>query len=228
MTKRWMIALLTLAVALAAVAPASAHRPYFEEVDLTAAKPWQIDDPTISTAVYATLDSSQDVDYYAFDGREGQAILISMTIPQITGQELFAPEMALLGPGLAAGDLPARVEKPAGAGVLPIPALVGPAKTFQEPFSRTSYWERQEQRVTLPSNGRYVVAVWHAEGQVGRYTFVIGDKERLGGDLAFGRKLRAFWTPVLAATPTPVPQAADAVPQPTPARRSWRLWGGRP
>jgi hypothetical protein len=228
MKKRWMIPLLTLLVAVAAVAPASAHRPYFEDVDLTAAKPWQVDDPTISTAVYATLDSSQDVDYYAFDGRKGQAILISMTIPQITGQELFAPEMALFGPGLGAGELPARVEKPAGAGALPIPALIGPAKTFYEPFSRTSYWVRQEQRVTLPSDGHYVVAVWHAEGQVGRYTFVIGEKERLGGDLAFGRKLRDFWTPVPAPTPVAVPQAPDAAPQLTPAMRHWYLWGGQP
>ncbi|MBX7236668.1 MAG: hypothetical protein K1X65_19970 [Caldilineales bacterium] len=29
-----------------------------------------------------------------------------------------------------------------------------------------------------------------------RYGFVIGDKERLGGDIAFGRKLKAYWTPV--------------------------------
>ncbi len=117
-----------------------------------------------------------------------------------------------------------RVEKPADAGTLLIPALVGEAKTFYEPFSRTSYWERQEQRVTLPADGRYVVAVWHAEEQVGRYTFVIGDKERLGGDPAFMRKLRTFWTP--APTPTPIPDAAISVP--TPARPRWCPWGGRP
>jgi hypothetical protein len=130
--------------------------------------------------------------------------------------------MALLGPGLVAREMPARVEKLANAGTLPIPALVGEAKTFYEQFSRTSYWERQEQRVTLPADGRYVVAVWHAARQVGRYTFVIGDKERLGGDPAFMRKLRAFWTPV--PPPTPIP----ATPVPTPARPHWCPWGGRP
>jgi hypothetical protein len=225
MKKRTVAGLVLLLLALSVV-PASAHRPYFEEADITPAKPWQVDDPTISTAVYATLDVPEDVDYYAFDGRKGQAILISMTIPQIAGQELFAPEMALLGPGLTAGELPARVENAAGAGTLSIPALAGPAKTFYEPFSRTSYWERQEQRVTLPADGRYVVAVWHAEGQVGRYTFVIGDKERLGGDPAFGRKLRAFWMPVPTPTPPPVPQTPDAAP--VPARRHWCPWGGWP
>jgi hypothetical protein len=146
--------------------------------------------------LYATLESSADVDYYTFEGRKGQSILLEMTIPQIAGQELFAPEMALLGPGLGADLLPARVTIPLSAGSLLIPALTGPAGAFNEPFSRTSYWERQSQRVTLSVDGRYVVAVWHGAGEVGRYVFVIGDKERPGGDPAFAAKMRDYWTPV--------------------------------
>ena len=204
--KRSIVILLVLALLALSAVPASAHRPYFEETDITADKPWLVSDPTISTAIYATLDTRSDVDYYAFDGRKGQIILLSLTIPQIAGQEQFAPEMALLGPGLGAASLPARVVNAAGAGVRLIPALKGEAASFYEPFSRTSYWERQEERVTLPADGRYVVAAWHAGGAVGRYTFVIGDKERPGGDLAFGRKLRSYWTPV--PEPAPEPTAA--------------------
>jgi hypothetical protein len=155
--------------------------------------------------VYATLENGSDVDYFAFEGRAGQRILLEMVIPQIVGQENFAPIMALLGPGLPAAALPAMVERPAGSGALLLPPPSGPASTFFEPFSRTSYWERQSQRVTLPADGRYLVAVWHPEGEVGRYGFVIGDKERPGGDLAFGRKLRRYWVPV--PTPTPAPLA---------------------
>ena len=33
--------------------------------------------------------------------------------------------------------------------------------------------------MTLPANGRYVVAVWHPQGELGRYGFVIGDKNGL-------------------------------------------------
>ncbi len=188
------------------VAPAWAHQPFFEEKDIVADAPWQVKDPTVSTAVYATLESSADVDYYTFAGRKGQSILLEITIPQIAGQELFAPEMALLGPGLAADRLPARVTILPSAGSLLIPALTGPADVFNEPFSRTSYWERQSQRVTLPADGRYVVAVWHGAGEVGRYVFVIGDKERPGGDPAFVLKMRSYWTPV----PPPAPMQMTA------------------
>ena len=188
---------LTVLLLFATTLPASAHRPYFEDKDIVAAAPWRIDDPTISTVVYATLDSKQDVDYYAFDGKKGQRILLEITIPQIEGQDDFAPTLALMGPGLSAGRLPGQVERPAKAGAQVLAPPTGPADSFYEPFSRTSYWERQSQRVTLPANGRYVVAVWHPQGELGRYGFVIGDKERPGGELiGLGKKLKAYWTPV--------------------------------
>jgi hypothetical protein len=193
---RLLSLVLGLLLAGGVVSSALAHQPYFEETDIESESPWQIDDPTISTALYATLDARGDVDYYSFQGLAREVILLELTIPQIEGQESFAPTMALIGPGLPDTDLPDEVAVPEGAGALVIEPPEGPAPTFYEPFSRTSYWERQEQRVTLPAGGRYVVAVWHPGGEVGRYTFVIGEKERFGGDPAFPIKMRSYWTPV--------------------------------
>jgi hypothetical protein len=198
--------LLTLLLVSMFVPSALAHQPYFEEEDIRPEEPWEIDDPTISTALYATLDSRGDVDYFSFEGAAKEVILLELTIPQIEGQESFAPTMALMGPGLPGAELPHKVVVPEGWGALVIEPPPGPAKTFYEPFSRTSYWERQEQRVTLPVDGDYVVAVWHPDDQVGRYTFVIGEKEKLGGDLAFPIKMRSFWTPVEAPAPESEPE----------------------
>jgi hypothetical protein len=185
-----------------------AHQPYFEEEDIEAGNPWKIEDPSISTALYATLESRHDVDYFTFEGLAREVILLEITIPQIEGQEDFAPMMALMGPGLPGADLPDEVTVPEGDGVLLIEPPTGPAPTFYEPFSRTSYWERQEQRVTLPGGGQYTVAVWHPGGEVGRYVFVIGEKEVLGGDLAFPLKMRSYWTPVEAPAADPEPELA--------------------
>jgi hypothetical protein len=196
---------LALAVMLATTlaTPALAHQPFFEEEDIKADAPWKIADPTISTAVYATLDSTTDVDYFAFEGQAGQAILLQIVIPQIEGQEEFAPHMALLGAGLPSAELPQRVERPDDAGALLLSPPPGPAPTFFEPFSQTSYWERQDSRETLPADGRYVAAAWHEGGHVGRYVFVVGDKEQLGGDLTFPIKMRSYWTPVTPGAPPP-------------------------
>jgi hypothetical protein len=178
-------------------APALAHQPYFEERDITAEAPWSVEDPAVSTALYATLESATDADYYTFDGQAGARVLVSLVIPQIEGQADFAPTMALIGPGLPDADLSDRVA--AGdrdTGALVFAPAPGPAETFYEPFSRTSYWERQEEYVTLAVGGRYTVAVWHPEGRVGRYVFVVGDRELPGGDLTFPLKMRDYWTPV--------------------------------
>lgn len=190
------ISVLSLMLSALLSGSALAHQPYFEDKDIRGDGPWLVDDPTISTAIYATLESRDDVDYFTFEGLEREVILLALTIPQIEGQEDFAPTMALIGPGLPDAQLPNRVIVPAGAGALYFEPPSGLAPTFYEPFSRTSYWERQEVRVTLPAGGFHVVAVWHPEGEVGRYTFVIGEKERLGGDPAFPFKMRSYWTPV--------------------------------
>ena len=182
---------LTLSVVLlfATALPASAHRPYFEDKDIVAAAPWRIDDPTISTVVYATLDSKRDVDYYTFDGKKGQRILFELTIPQIEGQDDFAPTLALMGPGLPAGTLPSQVERPTKAGAQVIAPPTGPAESFYEPFSRTSYWERQSQRVTLPANGRYVVALTSATGTIVTLPSCVGSPPSPSGAGMTGERL---------------------------------------
>lgn len=203
--------MLYLILTTVAATPVLAHRPYFEEEDIGPDVPWQVDDPTISTAIYASLESATDVDYFAFEGQAGQVILLALTIPQIEGQADFAPTMALMGPGLPEADLPGHVILPEDVGALEIAPPPGPAPTFFEPFSCTSYWDRQEERVTLPAGGRYVVAVWHPEGRLGRYVFVVGEKERLGGDPAFLLKMRDYWKPVGSSTVRTIPGAMATV-----------------
>jgi hypothetical protein len=201
-------AALASALILMGARSAAAHQPYFEDNDWTADAPYTVPDPTVSTALYATLDSRQDVDYVTFTGQAGQRVLVGLTIPQIEGQAEFAPTLTLLGPGLPAVELPDIIAAPPDTGGIVLAPPPGPARPFFEPFSRTRYWERQEDRFTLPADGDYVVAVWHPEGALGRYTLVVGDREIPGGDVAFPFKLRTFWTPV------PEPAADEPVPTP--------------
>lgn len=196
------ISLITLVLGLIMVLPVAAHQPFFEEEDIVFNDPWAIADPSVSTVVYATLESTADVDYFVFQAQAGETIQLGITIPQIEGQDDFAPTMALLGPGLPVAELPARVERVDGGAVV-FPPDPGPASTFFEPFSRTSYWDRQEARIRVVEGGRYMAAVWHSEGQTGRYAFVVGYKEQLGGDLLGMRtKLGSYWTPFIPAQTT--------------------------
>ena len=196
---------LALGLMFASARPASAHQPFFEDTPFGADTPFVVKDPSVSTAVYATLDSPTDRDYYVFDGVAGDRVLLEMTIPQIAGQEDFAPSLALIGPGLPPAELPSDVAQPDGWGALILPPPNGTPQPFFEPFSRTSYWQRQRERIVLPATGRYTVVAWDASGEVGRYVFVIGDREIPGGDLTFPLKMRRYWTPM----PAPQPPASE-------------------
>lgn len=204
-TERWILMTLFLVGVLLIAAPAWAHQPFFEETDILPNQPWRIADPSVSTAIYATLESPTDVDVFAFDGRAGQEVYLSIVIPQIPGQEEFAPTVALIGPGLPEGReaLPSAVPLAAGEGAEVVSPPEGPPSTFFEPFTRTSYWERQERTFVLPADSLYRVAVWHPGGQVGRYVFTVGREERLGGDPAFMAKMRGYWVPVGSPPPGP-------------------------
>lgn len=194
---------LAVCLALFSVSLASAHQPFFEDKDFTAKAPGTVKDPTVSTALYATLDSPRDVDYVTFEGKRGDSVLIGLTIPAIDGQENFTPTVAIIGPGLpkpGVTQLPHRVTAPADsnppAGAITWRAAPGKPSVFYEPFSRTKYWERQENRIKLPADGRYTIAVWSDSCAVGRYTLVVGEREVLGGDPSFPIKLPAYWQPV--------------------------------
>ena len=192
-----VISLTAFTLLLAPVRSAYAHQPFFEDPDSTQTNPLAIEDPTISTALYATIDSLTDIDYYVFDAIERSDILVGVTIPQIEGQLNFAPTVAVIGPGLPAGILPAVIttdsEKPSGSFIL----TPTEPESFFEPFSRTSYWRRQRKYVTLPNSSQYTIAVWsESDIRTGKYVLVIGDREIRGGDPDFSAKLKEYWTPM--------------------------------
>lgn len=176
--------------------PAAAHQPFFEERDWRLNAPYQIADPTVSTALYGSLSRSGDVDWFEFQGKPGQQVHLSMVIPQIAGQEEFAPTIALVGPGLPKNRLPSWVRQPKDEGALVLAPTPGAAPTFYEPYGKRNYWRRQESRIPLPAGGTYMVAVYHPKGETGRYTLVVGEREVRGGDPEYRQKTERWWTPV--------------------------------
>ena len=134
---------------------------------------------------------------------------------------------ALLGPGFASADLPAQIATTQADGAYQLATVTGETTLFREPFSRTDYWERQEERIALPASGRYTIVVWHAGGERGRYTLAVGDQEIPGGDRAFRTRLPGYWTPLPPLAEQSAPSAprfphgqdADSVAGPRPGCR---------
>ncbi len=215
---RYFILSLTLLTAVFASEDALAHQPFFEDTDSTAGTPMSVSDPEISTALFSTLERPGDVDFFTFSVSARQTVEIGMTIPQIEGQEQFAPYIGVIAAGLE-GDsisgLPADalplVSDQEGAIVLE----AADATIFFEPFSRTAYWQRQRRRITFPDQGEVKVVVWHPQGSAGRYALVVGQREVSGGDPAFARKLKDYWTPVIVQPSAESDKPGTSVTDPT-------------
>ena len=178
MRRRVLILVLISLVSLSCFA----HRPYEEREDITAGNPWMIKRADISTAIYATMESDVDIDYYTFRLDEGDPLYLSMVIPKIAGQEGFAPTMVLLGPDYSIEEFYSPVDEIDG--VFYEPAVTF-SREFFEPFTRTDYWIWQEIDTTVEQSGEYAVVVFDRQKRVGRYVFTVGKKEIPGGDMMF-------------------------------------------
>ncbi len=177
-----------------------AHQPYCEFGDTTATSPWQVPDSTISYAYYADLYPAGDIDYFTFDAEAGQSVLISMSIPDIEGQEDFAPVMVLYGEGVE-GEvdeaLPTGIEIPNGQGSMMVD-LGDEPNYWYEPFGGRYYWNWEDTFFEAPEDGSYTVALWHPEDELGRYSFVVGEEEIRGGDMDCSASFDDYWTPLVA------------------------------
>ncbi|MCA1553346.1 MAG: hypothetical protein LC737_03115, partial [Chloroflexi bacterium] len=115
-----------------------------------------------------------------FEGKQGQRIAISTLVPKIAALREFGVAVALVGRGFGKADaLPFALSD--GEGVLLAPDDAHAADDlFDEPFTGTTYWNRQKLNATLPQDGTYTVAVFNARGEVGKYVLAIGEREKFG------------------------------------------------
>lgn len=177
-----------------------ARQPFFEGEDIKADSPWQIEDPTVSTAVHATLHSPTDAGHFICGGLAGQRTLLTMTIPQTEGQDDFALTVALMGAGLPTAELRSVVGRPS----------VRPTReSWICRLRRDRHYllRALQPHVLLGEQGVKGYAARAGGVRPGRVApeWRDGEKEQLRGDLTFPLKMRSYWRPV---GPEPSPQAS--------------------
>jgi hypothetical protein len=155
----------------------------------------EIPNHKISWGIYEELSGSNNVHYYKFAANEGERLYAQISIPRLERFSTFVPSIALVGSGLTAGDVEGGYsvkEYAHDVGDLPFAISPGmraivvnyngpiPSSEFYEPFTQTSYWERQEIVVnSLPSSGTYYLVVFDRSlvQDEGKYTLAVGEIE---------------------------------------------------
>ena len=185
------------------------HFQKFEDVDSTSSSPIVIDNVETAFAWYGTVEYPGDVDYFMFDGTQGQDEILYLLFPLIEDTITFFPSMALIGPGLPSGTLDDSVFIPEGAGVQQL--TYSPDQLDEMAHGRI-YKYPTPMEITLPATGTYYVAIWHDDGEMGRYCFSHGSSHDGGSsDPDADTKIEEFWTSLTLDVEIPN-LAADAMP----------------
>ena len=176
----------------------------------------KIPNHTVSWAIYQGLEEQDNVKFrfYEFDNKEiNSSFYAQISIPKIEKYLNFTPSLYLIGPVLkdnsndtfgtfdnfvnvsqakinnkSSINLP--FDMPQGYQILKQTDYNGtiPSPTFYEPFTQTSYWERQEMRIQLLDLGTYYVIVsddrnTHKSNSTnnsineGKFSLAVGEKE---------------------------------------------------
>ena len=161
--------------------------------DFSTAK--EIPNHKISWGIYEELSGSNDVHYYKFAANEGERLYAQISIPKLEKFSTFVPSLALVGSDVTAGNLEGKYsvrEYAHDIGDLPFAIPPGmraivvdyngpiPSSEFYEPFTQTSYWERQEIVInSLPSAGTYYLVVFDRSlaQEEAKYTLAVGEIE---------------------------------------------------
>jgi hypothetical protein len=161
--------------------------------DFSTAK--EIPNHKISWGIYEELSGSNDVHYYKFAADEGDRLYAQISIPKLEKFSTFVPSIALVGSNVTAGNLETGYsvrEYAHDIGDLPFAIPPGmraivvdyngqiPSSEFYEPFTQTSYWERQEIVInSLPSVGTYYLVVFDRSlmEDAAKYTLAVGEIE---------------------------------------------------
>ncbi|MDH3340670.1 MAG: hypothetical protein OEL84_05215 [Nitrosopumilus sp.] len=138
----------------------------------------EIPDHKISWAIYENLGPNEEK-FYSFDAKAGDSFYASIVIPKIAGLEEYSPTLVLINDNYIEKDTPllksqAVMEKVVYDGGFP-------GREFYEPFGQVTYWERQEVKTTLTTEGKYFVMVLDEKNQAGKYSLAIGTIEDFSG-----------------------------------------------
>jgi hypothetical protein len=137
-----------------------------------------IPDPTKSWALFSSLNSDGDAQYYTFDLTSGQKLHVTMYKSMSPEDASFTPKLVIIGPNIAKqGDVPTKITVPMGLNVHLV-TPIDPKPTY-EPFSPSIFIDLADETLENPTHGKYYLVVFEQSDALigGNYGLTIGERE---------------------------------------------------
>ncbi len=169
---------LVVLVFLVSVPVVMAHAPLGTGDNESIDKATVIPDPTKSWALYASLNSDGDAQYYTFNLSSGQKLHVMMYKSVKPEDSSFTPRLVIMGEDIPAqGDIPSKITIPTGYSAMLV-NQTEPQPTF-EPFSPSTFIGLADETLDNPAAGKYYLVVYEESDtpKGGNYGLAIGDRE---------------------------------------------------
>ena len=180
-----------LCLGLLSINSAEAHKLIFhDDTHRNMDSALVIPDHKISWAIYENLGVNE-AKFYTFNAKQGDSFYASIVIPKIAGLEDYSPTLILISPSntqnyVDALDSQNNIEKVLYEGNFP-------GNEFYEPFGQVTYWERQEIKTELDTDGEYFIIVLDEKNQEGKYSLAVGTIEDFSGENMFLILPQSWW-----------------------------------
>jgi len=148
----------------------------------------QIPDHKISWAIYENLGPNK-AKFYSFDAKKGDSFYANIVIPKINGLEEYSPTVILVNSANTQNNINPSVQR--GSQKFFYEGNF-PGSEFYEPFGQVTYWERQEIKTNIPTDGKYFIIVVDEKNQSGKYSLAIGTIEDFSGENIFVILLKSW------------------------------------
>lgn len=133
-------------------------------------------DPDLSQVAYQDM-TGQSSFWLAVDLAAGQPLYAQLGTPDIARLAEYHPQLALVGPGLGADDVPFEVPEGSGVRVL---EPDGPPTRFNEEFTGTRDRIWVTSLVPAPATGRYYLVAYGPSDVPGKVFVTVGLREQFG------------------------------------------------
>jgi hypothetical protein len=159
--------------------PAYAHKPIDSDgTNNNFSTALLIPDHKISWVIYENI-SPNGIKFYKFQAKSGDNFYAQIVVPKLKDLVDFTPTLVLVGPGQFLDNVKiSNLKFPEGVKyqIFSYQGLI-PSKEFYEPFGQVTYWQRQEVRTVIPSDGTYYLVVFDTQGKGGKYSLAVGEIE---------------------------------------------------
>ena len=152
---------------------AEAHKPSYANGHSSPAEAFEVVDPEISIALYATMTCTEDTLWMRMETGELDQVWLELVVPVLDRLEAYRPSLAIVAEGFPTADVPFDLPSNMGAIVISTDDVETPIDFF-EPFTQTDSWILFRDWFDVPPHSDVYLVAYNPDEYTGKLWVAVG------------------------------------------------------